>query len=202
MTAEAHAHVSSISPAKRIIMNRLGLWLFIVSETFLFGGILISRFYLWGATRPHLDQTLGLIVTSVLLLSSFFMNRAEMAIRFGDRREFLRSILITFVLGTAFLVGVVFIEWPSSPVRPSMPGEFGIYGGVFFFMTGVHAFHVLSGLILLAILAYRGYKRQFSPEHHFAVEAGAIYWHFIDVVWVFFYPALYLMGTAVGPIHR
>lgn len=201
MTAEAHAHISSISPARRILMNRLGLWLFIVSETFLFGGILISRFYLWGATRPHLDQTLGLIVTSVLLLSSFFMNRAEMAIRFGDRSEFLRSIVITFVLGTAFLVGVVFVEWPTAPVRPSMPGEFGIYGGVFFFMTGMHAFHVLTGLILLAILAYRGYKRQFSPEHHFAVEAGAIYWHFIDVVWVFFYPALYLMGTAVGPMH-
>lgn len=201
MTAEAHAHVSSISPAKRIIMNRLGLWLFIISETFLFSGILISRFYLWGATRPHLDQMLGLAVTSVLLLSSFFMNRAEMAIRYGDRGEFLRSIVVTFVLGTAFLVGVVFIEWPSAPVRPSMPGEFGIYGGVFFFMTGMHAFHVLTGLVLLAILAYRGYKHQFSPEHHFAVEAGAIYWHFIDVVWVFFYPALYLMGTAVGPIH-
>jgi cytochrome c oxidase subunit III len=95
----------------------------------------------------------------------------------------------------------VFIEWPTAPVRPSMPGEFGIYGGVFFFMTGMHAFHVLTGLVLLAILAYRGYKGQFSPEHHFGVEAGAIYWHFIDVVWVFFYPALYLMGTAVGPVH-
>jgi cytochrome c oxidase subunit III len=202
MTADAHAHISSISPAKRISMNRLGLWLFIISETFLFAGILASRFYLWGATRPHLDQTLGLIVTSVLLLSSFFMNRAEMAIRFGDRGEFLRSILITFVLGAAFLVGVVFIEWPTAPVRPSMPGEFGIYGGVFFFMTGMHAFHVFTGLILLAILAYRGYKHQFTAENHYAVEAGAIYWHFVDVVWVFFYPALYLMGTAVGPMHH
>ncbi len=200
MTAEAHAHVSTISPAKRLVMNRLGLWLFILSETFLFAGILASRFYLWGATRPHLDQTLGLIVTSVLLLSSFFMNRAEMAIRFGDRGEFLRSILITIVLGTAFLVGVVFVEWPSAPVRPSMPGEFGIYGGVFFFMTGMHAFHVLTGIIFLLILAYRGYKRHFTPEQHFAVEAGAIYWHFVDVVWIFFYPALYLMGTAVGPM--
>ncbi|MCO6449851.1 MAG: heme-copper oxidase subunit III [Caldilineales bacterium] len=195
-----HAH-SGISPAKRLKMNRLGLWLFILSEAFLFGGILVARFYLWGATRPHLDQRLGLTVTVVLLISSFFANRAEVAMKFGDRGEFLRSILVTIVLGTVFMFGVVGVEWPSAPVNPATEGEFGVYGAILFLMTGLHAFHVLTGVLLLAILAYRGFKGHFSAENHWAVEAGVVYWHFVDVVWVFFYPALYLMGTAVGPAH-
>ena len=98
--------------------NRLGLWLFFVSEAFMFGGLLASRFYLWGNTRPDLDQTLGLLVTAVLLLSSFFMNRAESAIAHDDREAFLSSMLITAGLGVAFLVGVVF----SSGGDTSGPG--------------------------------------------------------------------------------
>ncbi len=202
MSAEVHAHPEAISPAKRLNMNRMGLWLFLLSETFLFGGILVARFYLWGATRPHLDQRLGMSVTIVLLISSYFMYRAETAIRHNDRRDFLRSILVTIVLGLVFLLGVVGLEWQSAPVNLHTEGEFAVYGSIVFFMTGMHAFHVLTGIGLLAVLAYRGYKGHFSAQKFWAVEAGAIYWHFVDVVWVFFYPALYLMGTAVGPLHH
>lgn len=204
MTANTPAHephAGAISPAKRLQMNRMGLWLFLLSETFLFGGILVARFYLWGGTRPHVDQILGLGVTVMLLISSFFINRAEVAIKHDDRSEFLRSIAMTIILGSLFLAGVVGLEWPSAPVNPNTGGEFGIYGDVLFFMTGMHAFHVLSGIILLLIIAYLGYKRHFNSQNFYGVEAAAIYWHFVDVVWVFFYPALYLMGTAVGPGH-
>ena len=194
-------HAEAISPGKRMSMNRLGLWLFLASETFLFTGILVSRFYLWGATRPHLNQLLGMGVTVILLMSSFFMYRAETAIRHDDRGDFLRSILLTMLFGTGFLVGVVGLEWQSAPVNLQTEGPFAIYGAVFFFMTGMHAFHVVTGIILLGILAYRGYKGHFSSQKFWAVEAGAVYWHFVDVVWVFFFPALYLMGTAVGPAH-
>ena len=79
--------------------NRLGLWLFLVSDAFFFGGLLVARFYLMGYTRPHLEQTLGLIVTAVLLISSFFMNRAETAMAHGDQKTFLQGTLITLVLG-------------------------------------------------------------------------------------------------------
>jgi len=202
MSADTHAHpAGGISPAKRLQMNRIGLWLFLISETFLFGGILSARFYLWGATRPHLDQILGLAVTAMLLVSSFFINRAEVAIKHDDRVEFLRSIGATILLGLLFLVGVVGLEWRTAPVNPATGGEFGIYGDVLFFMTGMHAFHVLTGLLLLLVVAYLGYKGHFGARNFFGVEAAAIYWHFVDVVWVFFYPALYLMGTAVGPGH-
>lgn len=170
--------------------NRVGLWLFFVSETFMFGGLLASRFYLWGNTRPDLDQMLGLIVTSILLLSSFFMNRAESAIAHDDREAFLNNLLLTAGLGVAFLVGVVFFEWQGH-LKPSD----GVYGAVLFGMTGLHALHVLSGVVLLLIVWNLGKQGHFSAERHWGVEATAIYWHFVDVVWVFFYPALYLMGT-------
>lgn len=172
--------------------NRLGLWLFFLSETFMFGGLLASRFYLWGNTRPDLDQTLGLIVTSVLLLSSFFMNRAETAMAHDDRKTFGISMLITAALGIAFLIGVVAFEWQGH-VKPWD----GVYGAVLFGMTGLHALHVLSGVVLILIIWNLGRKGHFSAERHWGVEATAIYWHFVDVVWVFYYPALYLMGTVV-----
>ena len=172
--------------------NRLGLWLFFASEAFMFAGLLVARFYLWGNTRPDLDQTLGLIITSVLLISSFFMNRAEVAIAHDDRPEFLRSLLITAVLGVAFLVGVIGFEW-TGHIRPSD----GAFGAVLYGMTGMHALHVLSGVAFISIIWYKGRKGEFSAEQHWGVEACAIWWHYVDLVWVFFYPALYLMGAVV-----
>jgi cytochrome c oxidase subunit III len=173
--------------------NRLGLWLFFVSESFMFGGLLAARFYLWGNTRPELDQVLGLIVTSILLLSSFFMNRAESAIAYDDRKTFLRSLLITAALGTLFLVGVVGFEWQGH----LKPWD-GVYGAVLFGMTGLHALHVFSGVIIILLVWNRGRQGGYSAERHWGVEACAIYWHFVDVIWVVFYPALYLIGLPVG----
>jgi cytochrome c oxidase subunit 3 len=172
--------------------NRLGLWLFFVSESFMFGGLLAARFYLWGNTRPAVSEWLGLAITSILLLSSFFMNRAESAIAHDDRKTFLTSLLITAALGTAFLIGVVGFEWQGH-IRPWD----GVFGAVLFGMTGVHALHVLSGVILILIIWNAGRQGRFSADRHWGVEATAIYWHFVDVVWVFFYPALYLIGTVV-----
>ena len=81
--------------------NRLGLWLFFISEIFLFGGLLTARFYLWGNTRPELDQAIGLIVTSVLLVSSFSMNIAETAMEHDDRKTFSRGLIVDLHPGHA-----------------------------------------------------------------------------------------------------
>jgi cytochrome c oxidase subunit 3 len=172
--------------------NRLGLWLFIISDSFLFLGLLVTRFYLFGGERPDVSPILGVTVTSVLLLSSFFMNRAEISMSHGDRRGFLNNVLITIVLGTLFLVGVVGVEWQ---IAPFSVGDNAI-ASVFFTMTGFHAFHVLTGVIFLFIVYRNARKGLYSAERHFPVEAAAVYWHFVDVVWVFFYPALYLIGRA------
>jgi cytochrome c oxidase subunit 3 len=185
-------HVEEASYEERTKRNRLGLWLFLFSEIFLFGALLAARYFLWGDTRPDLDQTVGLVTTSILLLSSFFMARAETAIGNDNRKIFLRSLVITAVLGIAFLVGVVGIEW-GGHLKPTD----GAYGAIFYAMTGLHALHVLSGVILIIIIWNRGRQGDFSAERHWGVEATAVYWHYVDVVWVFFYPALYLIGTAV-----
>jgi cytochrome c oxidase subunit 3 len=139
------------------------------------------------------------------------MNRGETLMKNGDRKGFLNNTLITFVLGLGFLLGVVIIEWQTiaavaepilhffgepeglEPLKPSS----GAAGAAFYMMTGMHAFHVLTGLILLAIVWVNG-KKGLYDEKHYPVEAAAVYWHFIDVVWIFFYPALYLVGTVVG----
>lgn len=173
--------------------NRLGLWLFLLSDSFVFGGLLVSRFYLLSLTRPPLNQTLGLAVTSVLLLSSFFMNRAESSMEYGDRKGFIVSIVITLILGLAFVGGVLGVEWPSAIAEGITPST-NTAGAIFFMMTGMHALHVVTGLIFLVVVLRNGRRGLYSAEKHWAVEAAAVYWHFIDVVWIFFYPALYLIG--------
>jgi cytochrome c oxidase subunit 3 len=209
---QGHAHGDHYAIAWR--NNRLGLWLFFLSEAFLFGGLLATRFYLWTVDgvnyRPETDQLVGLIVTSVLLLSSYSMNMAETAIEHNDRRTFLWGLVITAILGLVFLFGVLIFEWglfPAiyeghlTPWGDDHPlGHDGLkipFGAVVFAMTGMHAIHVLSGVIFIAMIWNLGRKGSFSAERHWGVEACAIYWHYVDLVWIFFYPAIYLIGQVV-----
>jgi cytochrome c oxidase subunit III len=176
---------------RRTVNNRLGLWLFLISDSFVFAGLFIARFYLFGADyRPDVNQVVGLIVTGVLGLSSFFANRGEIAMQYGDTKAYFRNTLITMILGLIFLVGVVGVEWQ---IAPKGPGENALWS-LFYTMTGFHAFHVLTGVIFLALVFRNARKGRYSAEQHFPVEAAAVYWHFVDVVWIFFYPALYLIG--------
>jgi cytochrome c oxidase subunit 3 len=177
--------------AYKLATNRIGLWLFLISDSFIFGGLMISRINLLGLTRPDLIQYLGLGVTSLLLISSFFANRAEVSMEYADQKQFIRSISLAIGFGFLFLVGVLGVEWRLAPFGP----ETNLAGAVFYVMTGFHAFHVLTGVIFLAIVLRNGLHRLYSADKHWAVEASAVYWHFVDVVWFFFYPALYLIGT-------
>lgn len=172
---------------------RLGLWLFLLSDSFLFGGLAVARFNLLGLTRLPLNQVLGLAVTSVLLLSSFFMNRAEASMEHGDRRGFMIGMIATLILGALFVAGVLGIEWPSA-IRDGVTPDASAGSAVFFMMTGMHALHVVTGLVFLGIVLRKGLMGLYSEEKHWGVEAAAVYWHFVDVVWIFFYPALYLIG--------
>jgi len=176
--------------------NRLGLWLFLLSDSFVFGGLAVARFNLLGLTRPHLNQVLGLAVTAVLLISSFFMNRAETSMEHGDRKGFLIGTTITLILGIGFLLGVVGVEWPQA-IHEGITPSSGAAGAIFFMMTGMHAFHVLTGVIFLIVILRNGARGLYSQEKHWAVEAATVYWHFVDVVWIFFYPALYLIGISL-----
>ena len=176
--------------------NRLGLWLFLLSDAFVFAGLLTVRINLLGLTRPHLNQLLGLAVTVVLLVSSFFMNRGETAMSHGDKKGFMNNVLITFVLGLGFLLGVVMVEWRLAAAE-GLTASKDTMGAVFYMMTGMHAFHVFTGLIFLFVVWNNARKGVYSAEKHWGVEAAAVYWHFVDLVWIFFYPALYLIGKLI-----
>ncbi|OGO50500.1 MAG: hypothetical protein A2148_00960 [Chloroflexi bacterium RBG_16_68_14] len=183
--AAAHADVKARRPG----INQLGLWLFFASESFLFSALATARFVIAGTDRPdELNQALGLAITSVLLLSSLTAYLAECAIARDDRPAFLRNLLATIMLGLLFVAGVV-VEWSTAEFHLSEP-----YGSAFFSMTGVHASHVVSGMAMLALVYWLGLRGHFSAKGYWGVEATIKYWHFVDVVWVFFYPALYLVS--------
>ncbi len=188
--------MSSIAPAahheeSRLSINRLGLWLFIVSETFLFAALVSARYYSLGLYRPpELNQLLGLGITCVLLLSSLTAYRAEAFAKHGNQKAFLQNTLWTILLGVAFLFGVGY-EWSEALTHFPPSTKFGT---AFFSLTGMHALHVLSGVALLALLHNIGRKRQFSGTDYWPVEGVVKYWHFVDVVWVVVYPTLYLVA--------
>jgi len=196
----ASAHVAAVQHApahhapvyNQLAMNRLGLWLFMISESMIFIVLLVTRFVLAGTETPkELNQFLGLVITVLLLASRLTAYRAETAIAHGDRKMFSTNLLWTVILGTIFLLAVVLVEWPEAPHLGIVPQEgFGI---AFFAMTGMHAFHVLTGVLLLGIVWLNGRKGAYSPDSYWGVEATVKYWHFVDLVWVFFYPALYLI---------
>jgi len=191
MAQAAHTQPPISASHDRLAINRLGLWLFIVSESFLFAALLSSRYFLRGVERPpELNQPLGLAISIVLLLSSLTAYRAEMAASFGQQHLLLRNTLYTIGLGLLFLAGVG-IEWREAyhHFPPSTS-----FGTIFFTLTGVHATHVLTGLVLLALVYFHGGKRRFSPSNYWGVEGVVKYWHFVDVAWVFIYPTLYLVS--------
>lgn len=193
--------------AVQLQSNRLGLWMFMFSEIFLFGALLVARFYLWGDTRPDLSQEVGLFATVVLLVSSWFVYRGQTAMEFGDRKKFQTNFLMAAFLGTLFLIGVVVLEWNIFGLQAEIFGielfghlkiSDGVESGAFFAMTGWHALHVISGIFLLLVMWNKGRRGEFTPDRSWGVEGAGLYWHFVDVVWVFYYPALYLMGTVMS----
>jgi cytochrome c oxidase subunit 3 len=101
--------------------------------------------------------------------------------------------MIAIILGTLFLIGVVGLEWQITPYGPSENAAYSL----FYMMTGFHALHVLSGVILLLIVFLKARKGQFDENRNWPVEGAAVYWHFVDVVWIFYYPVLYLIGQPV-----
>tara|TARA_B100000315_G_scaffold1162_1_gene1071 strand:+ start:782 stop:1399 length:618 start_codon:yes stop_codon:yes gene_type:complete len=175
----------------RLAVNRLGLWLFIVSETFLFGAIISSRYFLLGLDRPEeLNQLLGLLITIVLIGSGLTAYRAELFAAHGNQKGFQRNLLATIGLGVLFMAGV---GWEWKEAFDHFPPHEG-FGTLFFTTTGIHAFHVLTGLIALIIVYYLGRDGRFTGGNYWGVEGTVKYWHFVDVAWVFIYPTLYLVN--------
>jgi heme/copper-type cytochrome/quinol oxidase subunit 3 len=187
LTAEAaHARAEATFQPRA---NRLGLWIFFASEVFLFSAIISARFVTSGTDKPEdLNQALALALTIVLLVSSISAYASEVSIAHDDRRNFLRFTGLTIALGVAFLVGVVF-EWTEA-LNHFPPDT--IYGSAFFALVGLHAFHVLTGVLALIVVLNLGRRGHFGSDDTWPVEGTVKYWHFVDLMWVVIYPTLYL----------
>ena len=181
-TTEAHHPVHD-----HLKLNRAGLWLFFFSESVLFGLLLSARFFLEGIEREELDQLLGLGITIILLLSSVTAFTAETAIEHDNRKLANYGLLATIFLGTVFAVGVGY-EWSIAHFHRDEA-----FGTLFFTMTGIHASHVISGVGILVLVWIQFLRGRFTSKDHWPIAGAVMYWHFVDVVWVFFYPALYLV---------
>ena len=200
--------------------SSLGMWIFLSTEVLFFGGLFLSYgFYRWLyydafiAASHHQNIVLGGINTAVLICSSLTV---AMSIYFAQRRRqsaVIAMLVLTIILGFAFL-GIKAVEYtehihhhlfpgphfqfPDDPRTPVDETQFAGTGQMFyvlyFFMTGLHAFHMVIGIGIFAWLLLRAMKKEFGPDYYSPLEAGGLYWHFVDIVWIFLFPMLYLIG--------
>jgi cytochrome c oxidase subunit 3 len=186
------------------------MWVFLASESLLFAGL----FALYAAYRSmyladfddavrHNTLVYGTVNTYILLSSSFTVALAVWATRQTRPRLAVGLLLATAALGATFLV-LKLLEYREHWREGALPGPFyhwaehPTFGANRFFtlywlMTGLHALHVTAGLVILAWLAVRAHRRAYTAAHHTTLEMGTLYWHLIDVVWIFLWPLLYLV---------
>jgi cytochrome c oxidase subunit 3 len=192
--------------------STLGMWIFLATEVMFFGGLFMAytlyRYWYpdgWAAASHHLNVTLGAFNTAVLLGSSLTMALAVRAAQLGKRNSQVLFLLLTVVLGLAFL-GVKVVEYSDKFEHHLVPGPgflfedpryasaAQIFFSVYFAMTGMHALHMIIGIGLLSWLTINALRYRYTAEWNTPVELVGLYWHFVDIVWIFLFPLLYLVG--------
>ncbi len=196
----------------------LGMWLFLAQEILFFGGLFAAyMLYRWrdpeafAAGSHELDITLGLINTVILIASSLTMALGVHAAQTNKTRQLVRWLLATGGLGLAFLVIKYFeysakfehhlVPGPSFSFEAPIGGRAEMFFSLYFAMTGMHALHMIVGIGILAWLLPRAARGVYNAEYHNPIECFGLYWHFVDIVWIFLFPMLYLIGRhyhAVG----
>jgi cytochrome c oxidase subunit 3 len=160
----------------------------------------------WSEGSEELDIVLGGLNTVVLITSSLTMAMAVRSAQLGRQRAIIRWLLLTMVFGLTFLV-VKFFEYKHKYELNHIPGvnfqfdsphaaQVQIFLSLYFAMTGLHALHMIIGIVLLSIIAWMAAKQRFSPQWYTPVEMSGLYWHFVDIVWIFLFPLLYLVDRA------
>ena len=191
--------------------SMMGMWVFLVTEIMFFGGMfagyMIYRYLhynAWLEGSQHMDFWWGTINTAVLLCSSLTMALGVRGSQLGQRRMPVIFLLITILLGMGFL-GIKGIEYRGHWVDHQFPGinfrfagpnprQVELFFSFYWALTGFHALHVLIGICLVAYIAYRSWKGAYGPTYHNPVENVGLYWHFVDLVWIYLYPLLYLIS--------
>ncbi len=178
----------------------LGMMLFIASEIMFFAGLFGVYFNVRAATPVWPPEGIDFIEplpltgigTVLLVLSSFTIQWAIWRIRKGDRTGLVRGLVITLLLGVAFL-SIQGYEYLEFVTEHSFGIDSGTYGTLFYTLTGFHGAHVFGGLVGISVILLRALQKQFSARHHIAVEAVSAYWHFVDVVWIALFVTIYIL---------
>ena len=189
--------------------SKLGMWLFIFTELLLFGGLFLV-YSIFRAEYPlafhesslELSVTIGAINTIVLLFSSMTIAMALTAIQKNDQKRALIFIGITLFCAAIFLVNKYF-EWghkfemrlyPGSPLMPFLGRGYLLYFSLYFFMTGLHALHIIIGMTLLVVCYFKVKSKNINSKDYVLLENGALYWHLVDLIWIFLFPLMYLIS--------
>lgn len=193
--------------------SSLGMWAFLVTEVMFFGGVFVV-YAVYHALHPEgfaqaskkLSVILGAVNTAVLICSSLTMALAVRSAQMNRGKELIRYLVLTILLGSAFL-GIKAVEYTHKIHEHLFPdvsfmfegpydGGARIFFSLYFAMTGLHALHMIIGIGLMVWLLVLAKSGRFSSEYHSPVENFGLYWHFVDIVWVFLFPLLYLISRA------
>jgi cytochrome c oxidase subunit III len=193
--AQAHHGPPAAHQSSRVDARVLGMFLFIASETMLFGSFFTAYFFVrvtagtpWPTPPFHLPVFVAGVNTAILVTSSFTMHWALQSIKRGNRAGLQAGLLLTFLMGLAFL-----LTQAREYSRIGFATDDGAFATIFFGLTGLHGAHVFVGLTLLAFATVRAFRGHFTPEHHHGVEIPGIYWHFVDVMWIVVYTTVYII---------
>jgi len=198
------AHTDHFDPTA----SKLGMWLFIFTEILLFGGLFIV-YSVYRYKHPvefhlahlELDVTIGFINTIILLVSSMTVAMSITAMQLGNKKLSLILLAITLLLALAFLVNKYF-EWgakihhdiyPGSEFLMSLSKGDMLFFGLYFFMTGLHALHIIVGMVLLSVIFVKVKNGSVIQNRVSLLENGGLYWHLVDLIWIFLFPLFYLI---------
>lgn len=193
--------------------GKQGVWLFMVTEILMFGGLFVgySIFHnmypeMFAEGASHLDWRMGFINTMVLIFSSFTMVLGIVYNQKGDRKKAALALATTLLCGAIFMV-VKYIEYQAKFDHGLLPGHhmnienahaihqnLGLYFGFYFAMTGLHGIHVLVGMGLIAWMLLKTLRGDFDKDYYLPVEGVGLFWHVVDLIWIFLFPLLYLVG--------
>ena len=189
----------------------LGMWVFLVTEVLFFGGLFVTyAVYRWlypaafSAASHELDILLGGINTAVLITSSLTMALAVHAVQLGHRRLLMIFLVVTMALGMVFL-GIKAVEYYHKFAEHHVPGasfqferehqrHAQIFFSLYFIMTGLHAIHMIIGIGVLLVMWIWAWRGRITSDYAGPIEISGLYWHFVDIVWIFLFPLLYLIG--------
>jgi cytochrome c oxidase subunit 3 len=193
--------------------STLGMWIFLITEIMFFGGMFLAYTVYRGAfptifavASSSLNVYIGAANTVVLLCSSFTMVLAVRAAQLGQQRAIVVFLILTLLLGGVFL-GVKAYEWNEKfqehhipgqsfhleGLAPDQQGHAQLFFSLYFAMTGLHALHMVIGVGILSTLIFQARKGRFSADYMTPIDVAGLYWHFVDIIWIFLFPLLYLI---------